>query len=264
MQTADHWIDGPHGRLFARSWIPDTRGAGERPTILLFHESLGCVDVWRGFPMRLAAATGLPVVAYDRLGFGRSDPHPGILPLDFVRDEAVSAVPALTAQLGLGRLIPFGHSVGGAMAVATSAREPDCCAAVITMGAQAFIEERTRTGIIEARGVLRSPDQLARIARYHGDKARWALDAWTETWLDPALADWTLDADLARVRCPLLALHGDRDEYGSRAYPDRIARSAGGPSEVVLIEDCGHVPHRERPDAVLQAVTRFLALCIVP
>ncbi|AWN49638.1 alpha/beta hydrolase [Methylobacterium terrae] len=264
MQTADDWIDGPHGRLFARSWTPDTRGAGERPSFLLFHESLGCVEVWRDFPERLASATGLPVVAYDRLGFGRSDPHPGILPLDFMQDEAAGAVPALIARLGLGRLIAFGHSVGGAMAVATAARDPDRCAAVITVGAQAFVEERTRTGIIEARRVLRSPDQLARIARYHGDKARWALDAWTETWLDPAFAGWTLDEDLARVRCPLLALHGDRDEYGSRAYPDRIARHAGGRSEVVLIEDCGHVPHRERPDAVLQAVTRFLGRCAVP
>lgn len=259
MKTTDHWIAGPQGRLFARSWTPDTPGAGTRPTVLLFHESLGCVEVWRDFPERLATATGLPVVAYDRLGFGRSDPYPGTLTLDFMRAEAADTVPVLMAQLGLGALIPFGHSVGGAMAVATAALDPDRCAAIITMGAQAFIEEGTLAGIRQARSALRNPDQLLRIARYHGDKARWALDAWTETWLNPAFAHWTLDADLAQVRCPLLALHGDRDEYGSRAFPERIGRSAGGLSEVVVIEACGHVPHREQPAAVLLAVSNFLA-----
>jgi pimeloyl-ACP methyl ester carboxylesterase len=173
--------------------------------------------------------------------------------------EARMSVPALVSQLGLGRLIPFGYSVGGSMAVATAGRMPESCAALVTMAAQAFVEGRTVAGLKEARRTFSADDQIERLARYHGDKARWVLSAWIDTWLAPDFAGWTLDADLARVHCPLLALHGDGDEYGSLAHPQRITRLTQGPSEMVVVPDCGHVPHRERPEAVLRAVERFLA-----
>jgi pimeloyl-ACP methyl ester carboxylesterase len=256
----DHRIDGPQGRLFARTWLPGERGTDAPETIVLFHDSLGCVDLWRAFPGRLARATRRRVVAYDRLGFGRSAPYPGTLASDFMHAEATTSIPALCEQLGLGALIPFGHSVGGAMAVATAALLPERCSAVVTMAAQAFVEDRTVAGIRGARSTFREPGQIERLARYHGDKARWVLGAWIDTWLAPGFAAWTLDADLARVDCPLLALHGDRDEYGSRCHPERIGARAAGPSEVVILEDCGHVPHREQPEAVLRAVARFLAV----
>lgn len=145
------------------------------------------------------------------------------------------------------------------MAVATAVHLPERCTAVVTMSAQAFVEDRTLAGIQEAQRTFKDPGQVERLARYHGDKARWVLSAWIETWLASSFATWTLDADLACVRCPLLALHGDRDEYGSGRHPKRIGARAAGPSEVVIIPDCGHVPQRERPEAVLYAVTGFLA-----
>lgn len=259
MKITDHWIDERLGRFFARAWHPHLSDAG-RPAILLFHDSLGCVELWRDFPETLARATGHPVVAYDRLGFGRSDPCPGALAADFIHAEAIRNVPALTHQLGLGLLIPFGYSVGGAMAVATAGRMPERCTALVTMSAQAFVEDRTIDGLKEAQRMFSAPDQIERLARYHGDKARWVLSAWIDTWLAPSFADWTLDADLARVRCPLLALHGDRDEYGSLAHPERITTQTHGPSEMVVVPDCGHVPHREQSGVVLRALERFLSL----
>lgn len=258
MKITDHWIDAGQGRLFVRTWRPPSSDA-ERPAILLFHDSLGCVELWRDFPEALARAMGRPVVAYDRLGFGRSDAYSGTLAADFIHAEAQTNVPALARELGLARLVPFGYSVGGAMAVATGGRMPESCTALVTMAAQAFVEDRTVAGLEEARRTFAAPDQIERLERYHGDKARWVLSAWIDTWLAPAFAGWTLDADLARVSCPLLALHGDRDEYGSLAHPQRITRLTQGPSETVVIPDCGHVPHRERPAVVLRAVERFLA-----
>jgi len=225
---------------------------------LLFHDSLGCVDLWRDFPERLASATRRVVVAYDRLGFGRSDPYPGLLPAHFIRDEAVNSVASLQEQLGLGVFIPFGHSVGGGMAVATAARLPDLCTALVTESAQAFVEDRTLAGIRAAKAAFQEPGQIERLERYHGSKARWVLDAWTETWLSPAFAHWTLDEDLKQVRCPALAIHGDEDEYGSERHPKRIARLTPGPSEPVILSSCGHVPHRERPEEVLREITDFL------
>jgi len=257
--AADHRIDTEQGTLFARAWGPTDVRRDPGATILLFHDSLGCVDLWRDFPQQLAVASRRSVVAYDRLGFGRSDAHPGPLPLTFIHDEAATVVPRLCETLGLDAIVPFGHSVGGGMAIATAARWPERCAAVVTESAQTFVEDRTVAGLRAARLEFARPGQLERLARYHGAKARWVLDAWIETWLSPAFAGWRLDEDLREVRCPTLAMHGDRDEYGSAQHPERIARLTNGPSRAVILEGCGHVPHREQPARVLAEVASFLA-----
>ena len=257
--ATDYWITTERGKLFARTWVASNPRSDTKPAILLFHDSLGCVELWRDFPEQLAVATRRSVIAYDRLGFGRSDAHPGTLAMTFIRDEAATDVPRLSETLGLDTIVAFGHSVGGGMAVATAARWPECCAALITEAAQSFIEERTLAGLRAARVEFERPGQLERLERYHGAKARWVLDAWLETWLDPAFAGWRLDDDLQRVRCPTLALHGDQDEYGSVEHPARIAGLTQGPARAVILDGCGHVPHREQSMRVLSEVARFLA-----
>lgn len=256
--ASEHWIGTKRGSLFAKSWTP----SGARPaaaTILLFHDSLGCVELWRDFPEQLARATAMRVVAYDRLGFGRSDAFPGVLSTTFIQDEAELVVPRVRDELRLASLVPFGHSVGGGMAVATAARHGDACVALVTESAQSFNEQRTLDGVLAARVAFAQPGQLERLTRYHGDKARWVLDAWTETWLSPAFAQWTLDNELREVRCPTLAIHGDADEFGSALHPERIASLVTGPARALLLAGCGHVPHREQPERVLDEVVRFLA-----
>jgi pimeloyl-ACP methyl ester carboxylesterase len=155
-------------------------------------------------------------------------------------------------------MILFGHSVGGAMAVIAASRFADAAVAVITESAQAFVEDRTLAAIRDAKSAFESPGQIERLKRYHGDKADWVLNAWTETWLHPEFAALALDTYLRRLRCPALAIHGDRDEYGSSAHPQRIAETAPTPTDVVIVDDCGHVPHREKPEVVLRAVSTFL------
>jgi pimeloyl-ACP methyl ester carboxylesterase len=253
----DRFVDVPGGRVFVRVWdgpIP----ARARPPLILFHDSLGSVALWRDFPADLAAAPGHPVVAYDRLGFGRSEPSPGPLDDDFIHTEARTVVPALRADLGIERSIPFGHSVGGAMAVASALAMPDACVAVVTEGAIALVDERTVAGLHAAKAAFAAPGQLERLARYHGDKAAWVFSAWVDTWLSPRYAHWRLDADVRQLRCPVLALHGARDDFGSPEHLDAIAAAAPAQSECYLLEDCGHVPHREQPGAVLRHVKAFL------
>lgn len=243
-------------QIFTRSWTPSSPEADRYAPILLFHDSLGCVELWRSFPEKLAIATGRRVVAYDRLGFGRSDPYPGTLGPGFVADEAESAVPQLCAALGIGDFVACGHSVGGGMAVATAARWPGRCRALVTIAAQAFVEDRTLAGIRVAQRDLQGPGNLARLARYHGDKAAWVVDAWIETWLSPAFAGWTLDQPLAGVRCPVLAIHGELDEYGTLHHPRRIAEGRG---ETLVLPGIGHVPHREAEGALVTAIAEFLS-----
>lgn len=258
VQVTDSFIPHPQGRLFARSWQPATPRGPAAP-IVLFHDSLGCVELWRDFPAALAEASGRRVIAYDRLGFGRSDPRVGLLAAGFVAEEAGSTLPALQRALGFGRFIGFGHSVGGGMAVHCAALHPGDCAGLVTESAQAFVEERTLAGIREAKAGFQDPAQFGRLARYHGDKARWVLEAWTETWLDPAFRAWSLADVLPRVRCPLLALHGEHDEFGSAGQPRMIAGRAAGPARVEIIDGAFHVPHREQAGRVLALASSFLA-----
>lgn len=273
--TQDHGVATPYGRLFARRWkacthhaTADSGKTSPRPPLVLFHDSLGCVELWRGFPALLCTATGRDVIAYDRQGFGQSDARTGALPLDFVEEEARSSLPALQAQLGFTHYVALGHSVGGGMAAhcaaaAAAGGEPNACEALITIAAQACVEERTLQGIRNARDQFHQhPVQMERLARYHGaseDKARWVLNAWVDTWLSPGFAAWSLQAALARVTCPVLVLHGEHDEYGSADQPARIARWAAGPAQVTILPGAAHVPHREQPEAVAGLVAQFLA-----
>ncbi|KWF91106.1 alpha/beta hydrolase [Burkholderia cepacia] len=271
-------VETPQGRLFVKRWrggpVQRAVGAGEpaasepatpepaapKPAapIVLLHDSLGCVDLWRDFPAQLASVTQRDVIAYDRLGFGRSDRHPGKLGTTFVRDEADHAFAALLDQLDVDAFVALGHSVGGGMAVGCAAAYPARCRALVTIAAQAFVEDRTLAGIRDAGQQFDEPGQLDRLARYHGDKAEWVLRAWVDTWLSPAFRHWSLDDELPRVQCATLAIHGEDDEYGSDVHPKRIAARVAGPSSYLLLGRCGHMPHRERTDDVLAAIATFL------
>ncbi|WP_347708891.1 alpha/beta hydrolase [Meiothermus sp. CFH 77666] len=255
IQVRDTFVEVPGGQVFVRQW--DT-GQPEKAPLVLLHDSLGSVELWRGFPAALAQATGRTVWAYDRLGFGRSSPRTEPPSLGFILEEAQTYFPAVAERLELDPYILFGHSVGGAMALCIAAHQPARCRAVITESAQAFVEERTLEGIRAAQQSFQNPAQFARLTRWHGEKARWVLEAWTGVWLSPAFRGWTLEPCLKAVHCPVLALHGDRDEYGSTAFPERIVQGVQGPARMEVLHDCGHVPHREKEPLVLGLVEDFL------
>ncbi len=259
--TEPSWVPAPGGRLFVQSWQPEdpVDPAADPPCpVVLLHDSLGCVALWRDFPARLAAATRRRVIAYDRLGFGRSDPRGGTMPPDFVASEAREGFAAVRAALGLSRFAVFGHSVGGGMAVHVAAAAGAACEALVTESAQAFVEERTRAGIRDAQAGFADPAQRERLARYHGDKAAWVLSAWIDTWLSPAFGGWSLDDALPRVRCPALVIHGEEDEFGTSAHPRRIVAGLGGPATLALLPGLRHVPHREDEDGVVARVAAWL------
>lgn len=144
------------------------------------------------------------------------------------------------------------------MSIHCAARYPEDCVAVITESAQAFVEDCTVQGIEDAREAFKDPAQFDRLRRYHSDKTGWVLDAWINTWLSPAFADWTLGDVLPRVKCPVLAIHGEQDEYGSTRHPNIIAEQVSGPSRVAIMPDTRHVPHREREAEVVELVAGFL------
>ena len=261
MRTADHtvedhWVETGRSRIKARRWQP-AQPAGGAP-ILLFHDSLGCIGLWRDFPALLCEHAGRTVIGYDRLGFGDSDARTDALGIDFIQQEAEAFFPALQAQLSFDRFVAFGHSVGGGMAVHCAARYADACEALVTESAQAFVEDRTRAGILEAKALFAQPESFERLRRFHGEKTRWVLDAWIDTWLSPAFADWSLAPVLPQVQCPVLVIHGEQDEYGSVRHPKAIARGVAGPAQLEILPGVRHVPHREQAVWVVARVARFL------
>ncbi|MDT8419518.1 MAG: alpha/beta hydrolase [Desulfuromonadales bacterium] len=249
-------VEVPGGSLYAKKWTPESEST--KSPLVLLHDSLGSVDLWRDVPATLAEHLSRSIVAYDRLGFGHSDARDGLPSDDFIEEEAITYFPAVKEHLSLQNYVLLGYSVGGAMAINIAARDPDC-RAVVTLSAQAFVEDRTLQGIRDAKRMFERPGQMERLEKWHGPRAKWVLHAWTDVWLSAAYANWSLAPIIGSVRCPVLAIHGENDEYGSSAFPRFIAENTGGGGSMLLIKNCGHIPHREKPRETIDAVKDFLA-----
>lgn len=244
------------GRVYAREWQPD--GPASAPPIVLLHDSLGCITLWRDFPAELSARTGRRVIAYDRLGFGQSDAFPGRLPLKFIYTECSTSLPPLLAALNIEEFVLFGHSVGGGMSTAGAADFGARCKGLISESAQIFREERTFEGIRAAQpNLVPGSPQRERLKKYHGEKTDWVLSSWIDNWLDPAFV-LDLTSHMKRIRCPVLALYGDLDEFGSTGQAKYLCDHVAGSAKLHLMKACGHVPHRDRPGEILDTVANFL------
>jgi pimeloyl-ACP methyl ester carboxylesterase len=226
--------------------------------IVLLHEGLGSVSLWRDFPKSLAERTSRDVFAYSRLGYGASDPMPGALPLNFMEREAHLTLPGVLDAAGIERAVVIGHSDGGSIALLAAASLSDRIEAVVTLAAHVFVEPVTVASIARLRARYRSSDLRERLARHHAHVDA-VVDAWTNVWLDPKFKSWNIEAVLVNVRCPVLALQGLQDPFGSAAQLDAIERGTRGPVTTALIQNCEHSPHRDQPAAVLHHIERFLA-----
>lgn len=255
VETEESTIEIPGGQVYVKKWMPEFDNG--KPPIILLHDSLGSVDLWKDFPEKLSLAFSRSVFAYDRLGFGKSHARNALPSKNFIEEEAVIYFPAIKKLLCLGSYVLIGHSVGGGMAINIASRDSDC-RAVITISAQAFVENLTVKGIKNAKQMFEQPRQLERLEKWHGAKAKWVLHAWVDVWLSDQFKDWSLEPVIQNVYCPVLAIHGDRDEYGSSAFPRFISERSGGSSSMLIIKDCGHMPHKEKAQEVITAAGEFL------
>jgi pimeloyl-ACP methyl ester carboxylesterase len=233
------------------------------PLVVFLHEGLGSVAMWRHYPQSLCDAGGYRGLVYSRPGYGRSTPraHGEHWDVDFMHRQALELLPALFARLRIGdgdaRPWLFGHSDGASIALIHAAAFPARVAGVVAVAPHIVVEDVSLRSIAHARDAYRLTDIKGKLARYHDDPDS-AFFGWNDVWLDARFRSWSIESLLDAIACPILAVQGTADEYGTLAQVEGI-RARAPQAEVVVLEDCGHSPHRDRPGALTAAVTDFIA-----
>jgi pimeloyl-ACP methyl ester carboxylesterase len=236
-------------------------GDPDAPLLVFLHEGLGSTSMWKDFPARLCEAGGWRGLVYSRTGYGRSTPRPHgeRWRPSYMHEQAQEALPRFLAAAGVdAKADPpwlFGHSDGASIALIHAATCPDDVAGLVLLAPHIFVEDLSIHSIEQAKYAY-AADLRQRLARHHADvdSAFWG---WNDAWLDPAFRRWNIEDLLASIRVPVLAIQGHNDEYGTMAQVDRLA-AAVARAEVLKLDDCAHSPHRDRPEAVMQATIDFI------
>ncbi len=227
------------------------------PAMVFLHEGLGSVSMWRDFPQRVADATGCEAVVYSRYGYGRSTVRREVRKTGYMHDEALLALPALLDALALPSPFLFGHSDGGSIALIHGGGAGRPLSGIIAMAPHEYVEEKAIAGIRLAKVAYETTEFRSRLSRFHGDvdSVFWG---WNETWLSADFQGWNIEAYLPAIACPVMAIQGEDDEYATMEQIDCIARAAKD-VDLLKLADCRHSPHKDQPEAVIEAVAGFVA-----
>jgi pimeloyl-ACP methyl ester carboxylesterase len=244
------------GHRLECTWIEGAGAAAALPTLVFLHEGLGSIRQWRDFPEKVARATGCRALLYDRYGYGKSEVlREARVGVEFMHDGALNELPELLENLNIDNPILIGHSDGASIALIHAGTYP--VRGVAVMAPHVFIEDICVESIAKANAAFESSGLREGLGKYHRD-ARKTFHLWADAWLDPAFRKWNIEEYLPRIKCPVLAIQGEKDEYGTMAQLDAIQKHAGGPCELLKLKDCGHSPHKDQPDKVLKALVGFV------
>jgi pimeloyl-ACP methyl ester carboxylesterase len=244
------------GRRIEAAWHGSAPEAA--PTIVLLHEGLGCVAMWRDFPAQLAERTGCGVLVYSRPGYGQSDPVPLPRPLSYMHDEAFETLPVILDQAKIEQAILVGHSDGASIAtIYAGSRQDPRVRGLVLMAPHFFCEDISVESIAAAKQAYETADLRSRLERYHGDNVDVAFWGWNQAWLHPDFRHWNITVYLPRVAVPMLIIQGREDQYGTAEQITVAQAKADAPLEVRYLEDCRHSPQVDQPDRTLDAIMDF-------
>jgi pimeloyl-ACP methyl ester carboxylesterase len=227
------------------------------PVVVMLHEGLGSVGHWKDFPCRLAEATGAGVFLFSRYGHGNSDALKGPRSVFYMHHEAQIVLPEILLQAGIERPVLLGHSDGASIAILYAGMFRHSSAGLVLEAPHVFVEDLTVASIEQSRVRYEQTDLRTKLGRYHAHVDS-LFRGWNDIWLDPAFRSWNIESSLDLIRCPVLVLQGAEDDYGTSRQVHAIQRKIPGAS-VMILEDCKHAPHRDRSEATLSAIGRFLA-----
>jgi len=231
----------------------------DKPYLVFLHDGLGSVKQWRDFPKSLCDLTGLPAVVYDRYGYGESDKLEKPHKLSYFHNEAVIILPDLLKALNIeNKIILIGHSDGGSIALIFASEFPEKVKGVITEAAHVFTEEITLNGIRNTVMKYEKGKFKDFLKNYHDNNTESMLRGWSDLWLDEGFKSWNIKSSLKKIRCPLLAIQGENDEYGTLKHIEIITNEVKGPVESLIIEKCGHIPHHQTRELVLENMKSFI------
>jgi len=232
------------------------RERSDQPVIVMLHEGLGSIALWKDYPQQLAARTGCAVLIYSRYGHGSSDKLMEKRPVNFMHREGEVVLPELLDRLAIERPILLGHSDGGSISIIFAGKYPERPRALILEAPHVFVEDLSVASITQAKVNYETTDLRQKLARYHAhvDETFWG---WNDIWLDPNFRGWNIEEYLTSIRCPVLCIQGEDDEYGTRAQVDAIAAQVQG-TEIMMLPDCKHSPHRDQSALTLEAIAEFL------
>lgn len=230
----------------------------DAPTIVMLHEGLGCVDLWKDFPEKLHATTGYNIFLFSRAGYGKSDQVSLPRPLTYMHHEGLDVLPKVLDVTGLTNVLLFGHSDGGSIALINAGGVNDArVKAVITLAAHVFNEKICVDSIAEAKVAYEEGKLRGGLERYHGANVDNAFWGWNGAWLDPGFLDWNLEEFLPGITIPALVMQGHQDQYGTDKQVHAICAGIGQGATSLFIEDCRHSPHFDQPEIILEKTRQF-------
>jgi len=244
------------GHRLECAWIDGGRAGAASPTLVFLHEGLGSIRQWRDFPQKVVRATGYRALVYDRYGYGKSEVlGEARVGVEFMHDGALNELPELLENLNIDDPVLIGHSDGASIALIHAGTYR--VRGVAVMAPHVFIEDICVDSIQKATNQFQTSDLAERLGKYHRN-ARKTFHLWADAWLDPEFKKWNIEEYLPRIKCPVLAIQGEDDEYGTMAQLDAIAAQVGGPCELLKLPGCGHSPHKDQPEKVLKALEGFV------
>jgi len=245
-------------RLFYRKISPKAL-TPDAPVIVFLHQGLGCTAMWKDFPEKMSVAAGAVVLVYDRLGYGKSESVAAPRDLDFLRHEADIILPGLLHSLNISQPVClYGHSDGATIALLASALHPQRVQAVVAEAPHVVIEEVTTEGLNTVNKLWINGELRESLQKYHAENTVSMVESWLEVWLQPGAGEWDIINELRAIKSPVLFIQGEDDNFGTIRQMEIIRSHTNGPFEQLLIPACGHIPHFQAPETVLERTVRFL------
>lgn len=219
---------------------------------------------------------GVRTIAITQRGHGESSKPAG----PYTTDAFVADLAASLDQLGVGKAVIYGHSMGSVVAQRFAVAHPQRVAGLVLEGAfpglkgnpavEAFYDAEIAGLADPIDPAFAREFQLSTIARplppefidlIARESQKLPARAWKEILRDMMQIDTT--GDLARLKVPALLLWGDRDTFVLRSDQQRLNAALKG-STLVVFEGTGHDPHWEEPGRTAELVAVFIQRHLAP